>query len=372
VDAVSNLVSAYVLSLTFSRNLDGVHDGSPYDKFLAKNNLPTAPADGESEDAYSQRLSQAINQLRNPVFVTPGDGAFETHEQRYAFGPVELQGLQLFLRKTPDLTAAHPQPNLRLLAVATLPAFGFVFLGWIGIRQQKYGLPIIAVAGCFCCWLVACGGSGNVDTSTSVVAASHVGNCIACHAAPNFTDFSMHNTGASQEEYDAIHGEGSFAQLAIPSYAEREANRDAYLPPTPLHPNSSGRFRAPAALGDLTLTDLGMWNVYANTDFPEPQARLQRLMCAPTSACDPNHILPLTIGRFKTPTLRDLGHSQPYLHTGRMNTIEKVLDFYRHTALLAQSGKLRNPDPAIGAISIDSQDETALAAFLRALNEDYN
>jgi hypothetical protein len=40
------------------------------------------------------------------------------------------------------------------------------------------------------------------------------------------------------------------------------------------------------------------------------------------------------------------------LHTGRLETIEKVLDFYRHTSLLARAGKLRNADPALGAISM--------------------
>jgi hypothetical protein len=55
-----------------------------------------------------------------------------------------------------------------------------------------------------------------------------------------------------------------------------------------------------------------------------------------------------------------------------MDTIEKVLDFYRHTALLAQAGTLRNADPNITGISIDDKDETALAAFLRSLNEDYD
>lgn len=55
-----------------------------------------------------------------------------------------------------------------------------------------------------------------------------------------------------------------------------------------------------------------------------------------------------------------------------MDTIEKVLDFYRHTSLLVQAGKLRNGDPALGAISIDADDERDLAAFLRSLNEDYD
>jgi hypothetical protein len=371
VDAVNRLISAYVFSLTYSRDSNGIHDGSPYDRFLLKNSLSSAPGPDESETAYSQRLLQAVNQLQNPQYVTVGDGAFETHDQKYVFGPLELQGLILFLREAQDAKVSHIQEHSAFLAAALLPGVGFVFLGWAGFRRRRHMIVAVAVVGILCCVLIACGGGSASVPPIPIVEAKHVGNCATCHVAPNFTDFRLHNTGATQEEYDAIHGDGSFAQLAIPYYAERQAHPDDYLPPTPIHPLASGRFRAPASATDAKLTDLGMWNVFANTDFPAPQQRLQDLMC-PSSPCDLAQTLPLTIGRFKTPTLRDLGHSQPYLHTGRMDTIEKVLDFYRHTALLAQAGKLRNADPNIAGISIDGQDAAALAAFLRALNEDYD
>jgi len=367
-DAVNRLVTQYLFSLTFSRNLNGVHDGSPYDRFLAKNNLPAAPAQGESESAYSARLLEAVNALSDPVYVTPADGAFETLDQKFAFGSTELLGLRLFLGTTSEQAAQHHRDPL--FAAWGIPVAGFLVMGCVSFRRKKYGVLSLAVTGCLFCGLLACG--GNVDTSTPITSAAHVGNCVRCHVPPNFTDFSMHNTGASQEEYDAVHGDGAFMGLVIPDYTEREANRDAYLPATPAHPNGTGRFRSPAAATDPSLTDLGLWNVYANTDFPEPQERLRNLMCAPGDSCDPEEILPLTIGRFKTPTLRDLGHSQPYMHTGRMDTIEKVLDFYRHVSLLAGEGKLRNADPEIARVSIDDNDAIAIAAFLRSLNEDYD
>jgi hypothetical protein len=372
-DLVERLISAYVFSLTFSRNLAGVHDGSPYDKFLLKNHLPAIPATGETEAAYSQRLLAAVSELQNPVYVTPGDGAFETQDQKFEFGALELQGLKLFLTEAPG-TVANRRTGSSYLAAVLLPGMGFVFLGWAGFKRRRHLLAGTAVLGALCCGLIACGGGGGVSAvqpQIPLAAAKHIGNCASCHVAPNFSDFQMHNTGATQEEYDALHGEGSFAKLTVPDYAERQAHADDYLPATASHPLATGRFRSPASKTDATLTDLGLWNVYANADFPNPQPRLQNIMCG-SGPCDPAQVLPLTIGRFKTPTLRDLAHSQPYLHTGRMDTIEKVLDFYRHTALLAQAGTLRNADPNITGISIDDKDETALAAFLRSLNEDYD
>ena len=55
-----------------------------------------------------------------------------------------------------------------------------------------------------------------------------------------------------------------------------------------------------------------------------------------------------------------------------MQKIEDVISFYRNMAKLAQAGKVRNGDPALAGISIDDNDAAALAAFLKALNEDYD
>jgi CheY-like chemotaxis protein len=74
---------------------------------------------------------------------------------------------------------------------------------------------------------------------------------------------------------------------------------------------------------------------------------------------------------FKTPTVRDLGQSGPYLHSGAMAGIEDVLRFYLQASELARRGRLRNADPLISNIRLAPSDVPALAAFLRSLNEDY-
>ena len=45
---VSNLIASYVNSLAFSRDDNNKFNGSPYDQFLIVNNLPRAPAAGQS------------------------------------------------------------------------------------------------------------------------------------------------------------------------------------------------------------------------------------------------------------------------------------------------------------------------------------
>jgi len=199
------------------------------------------------------------------------------------------------------------------------------------------------------------------------LAQGKIGNCIACHAPPNFTDFQSHNTGAAQEECDAIHGTGALAALVIPDLRPRRDNHDAYLPPTPQHPEVQGPFRDIPSPDQPGRTDLGLWNVYANPDFPKPQAPIQQLLCAGGKPCLPQALLPKAIALFKTPGLRDLGHSAPYLHTGRKGTLEDVLGFSN----LARAGQLRNGVPALHGMALTKEDIAPLSAFLRAWNEDY-
>jgi cytochrome c peroxidase len=199
---------------------------------------------------------------------------------------------------------------------------------------------------------------------------THVGNCVACHTPPDFTDFRFHNNGATQEEYDALHGVGSFARLFIPDLSQREKKAAPYLPATPRHPGYKETMRAEPLSSDPRLVDLGMWNIYANPDYPAPQAKMARLLCG-DGPCDAAATLPKAIALFKTPTLRDLADSQPYMHNGRLKDIEQVLMFYRQMSAMARAGKVRNGDPQLAGISIDADDARALAAFLRSLTEDY-
>ncbi|HXG09530.1 MAG TPA: cytochrome c peroxidase [Gemmataceae bacterium] len=69
-------------------------------------------------------------------------------------------------------------------------------------------------------------------------------------------------------------------------------------------------------------------------------------------------------GRFKTPTLRGVARTAPYMHDGSIATLEEVVEFYN------QGGR-PNPhlDPAITPLGLSKQEVQSLVAFLRALSE---
>lgn len=313
---VARLIAAYVESLQFIREGNSF-DGSPFDIFLERNGIPRAPKPVQSHLAYSREVRARLDGIPNPIAVQADVAhVFALHDQPFQFGAEEIRGLRIFLRE------------------------------------------------------------GSADGT----ATSGVGNCIACHPLPAFSDVKLHNTGVSQHEYDAAHGSGAFAALYVPDLATRDADPDAWLPRSPRHPTAAEPFRQPPAPARPGLADLGAWNTFANPDLAKPrlQSRLRRLICEAqgpatcrTIRRDQSRLLHASIGLFKTPSLRDLGHSQPYFHDGAFDTLEDVVTFYRDVSELARTGALRNAAPEIAGIRLGPDDIAPLAAFLRALNEDY-
>jgi len=368
LDRVAQLIGAYLKSLELERNAKGEHTGSAYDRFLLKNNLPGSPAPGESDDEYARKLSLRIEALQSPRFVMPYERSLRLHSHVFEFGELEFKGLKIFLRQG---TRPNPKGQKKSIALALfLTPVGIAFL-WF-YKGCRLGFRLVAASVAVCAvplvlmWMPTLNAAAGVESTKA-----HSGNCITCHRAPEFTDFKFHNTGATQEDYDAMHGGGSFARLKIPSFIERQKQADRFLPPTPRHPQALGLFRLPASQDNLQAVDLGVWNVFSNSDFPEPQAKLQKLFCA-NKPCDSNLVLPKTIGLFRTPSLRNLGHSAPYLHTGQKATIEDTVHFYMRMSSLMRQGKLRNGDPELAFVELDEDDVAAVSAFLRSLDEDYD
>ncbi len=146
-----------------------------------------------------------------------------------------------------------------------------------------------------------------------------IGNCVACHHPPHFTDYGFHNTGVAQMEYDGVHGDGAFATLDAASVTLGRPMKD-----------------------DAGVADFGR-GVHSKTDSD--------------------------LGAFKTPPLRNLGKTGPYMHNGAYETLEDVIRQKIRASELAKAGKLRNADPELLRMNITEDDVAEIAAFLRTLDE---
>ncbi len=69
------------------------------------------------------------------------------------------------------------------------------------------------------------------------------------------------------------------------------------------------------------------------------------------------------IGAFKTPTLREIARTAPYMHDGRFKTLEEVVNFYNQ-------GGIKNPhqDNTIIPLELTEQEKQDVVALLKSLN----
>jgi cytochrome c peroxidase len=97
-------------------------------------------------------------------------------------------------------------------------------------------------------------------------------------------------------------------------------------------------------------------NAYSNlgvgTDKPEPDVGRYAVTNNPRDW-----------GVFKTPTLREVEHTAPYMHDGSLKTLDEVVEFYNKGGI-----KNRNLDPNLKPLNLTDQEKTELVAFLKALS----
>lgn len=144
--------------------------------------------------------------------------------------------------------------------------------------------------------------------------------CEQCHRAGAkdalFSDGLFHDTGV-QARSDAARGEGAAFTLV---------------------PGLEARLDAPTLrrIGLPDAPDLGRWEVTHD---------------------------PADLRAFRTPSLRNVALTAPYMHDGSLATLEDVLDHY------ARGGTPSDPqqDPRIRPFALDGADRAALLAFLRSL-----
>lgn len=140
------------------------------------------------------------------------------------------------------------------------------------------------------------------------------GRCIACHSGPLFSDNQFHNLGEPP-----VTDTGRFG--AIPGL---RAGNNVF--------NGGGRF---------------------SDDPSGGAAKVAALVQDPSQT-----------GAIRTPTLRHVAQTAPYLRTGRLTTLEQVIDFYN------VGGGTSNPttkSPLITPLGLNVAERAALVAFLQTL-----
>jgi len=109
----------------------------------------------------------------------------------------------------------------------------------------------------------------------------------------------------------------------------------------------------------------GLYNIDGKGGFPAPNRGLFE-----------SSFQPADMGRFRAPSLRNVGVTAPYMHDGSIGTLPEVLDFYAAGGRHVSSGPLAGDGRAnpfksglVALIRLSEQDKADLVAFLQTLTD---
>lgn len=114
-----------------------------------------------------------------------------------------------------------------------------------------------------------------------------------------------------------------------------------------------GEARCSACHSGNDFSDHGFHNIGTSMDDAADHGR-QRITLSPADR-----------GKFKTPTLRNVALTAPYMHDGSMGTLEEVIEHFNEEGLANP-----NKDPLLTPLHLTPAQKEDLAAFLRALTDE--
>ena len=148
------------------------------------------------------------------------------------------------------------------------------------------------------------------------------GNCRLCHAGPNFTDGEFHNIG-------------------VPPRAGGM-------------PKDAGRYEG---IEQLRTDPFNAASVYSD----QPQGRTAERLSYLAN-------LPENWGRFKTPSLRNVALTAPYMHQGQFKALRDVLHYYSTLEDFVQLGHHR--ETILKPLDLSEDEINDLIAFLNTLTDE--
>ncbi len=113
----------------------------------------------------------------------------------------------------------------------------------------------------------------------------------------------------------------------------------------------NGKARCRTCHGGPMFSDQGFHNLGVGMDRPDPDIGREAVTKDPKDR-----------GRFKTPTLRNVALTWPYMHDGSVRTLADVVELY-------DAGGVKNPtlDILITELDLTNDEQTDLVAFMEAL-----
>ena len=281
--------------------------------------------DGRADSLWSQ----ALRPLEDPqehgfsrlelVHLLVEDGEL-SQSYRRVFGPLpEAKGLPLAGRPIPT-NPEHPDNMAWVtLSEAEQESVNRVFVN-VGKSLAAYQRTLVRLNAPFDQYVEAyLRGNGEADGLLSDEALLgldlFVGDagCINCHSGPTLSDLQFHNVGLPTAEW--------------------------------MDPTDAGRFTGILEVLNAPFNGMSMWS-------DDPQSGEEKLRYI-------NHD-DERLGQFKTPSLRNVSLTAPYMHSGQLATLEEVVAFYNRGD---SEPALGHREEILAPLGLDDDEQAALVAF---------
>ena len=177
------------------------------------------------------------------------------------------------------------------------------------------------------------------------------GACVDCHSGPLLTDEQFHNIGVAQ------------IGLAVPTTSDCPEGGpcDCVTPPPTLNCADAGTLPTCAPAG----ARVGLARLQCST-----WSRTSKYSDAPDESRSAYLDIPLNnelVGQWRTPSLRDVALTAPYMHDGSLATLEDVIWHY-NTGGAAESGeRIGVPAAELKPLDLTDDEVADLVAFLETL-----
>ena len=78
---------------------------------------------------------------------------------------------------------------------------------------------------------------------------------------------------------------------------------------------------------------------------------------------------PLDVGKFKVPSLRNVAVTGPYMHDGRFETLEEVVEHYNSGVKRSKTLDANLAKHPVEGLGLNEQEKADLVAFLKTLTD---
>ena len=194
----------------------------------------------------------------------------------------------------------------------------------IGLAIASYERALVSANSAFDRWYFAGESNAmNKDAMQGYKLFAGKARCNTCHTVENkyalFSDYELHNTGIGY--LNSMHKESHSRKVLVAPGTWLDVDRNVVADSSETKPN-----------------DLGYYEISGN-----PEDRW----------------------KYKTPTLRNIALTAPYMHDGSLSNLQEVLEFYNN-------GGIKNDllDPLIKPLKLSTQEKNYLLAFLNSLTGD--